>query len=507
MRLVEAAQAAGIALPLGASAISPITGFAIDHRKVAPGNVFGAFRGSVVDGEDFIPTAVASGAIAVVARPEARVSGAAHIADIMPRRAFARLAAQFYRPVPAMIVAVTGTNGKTSCVEMTRQLWRMAGIRAASIGTLGVTTPDESVSTGLTTPDIVTFLANMAGLAREGVTHVAYEASSHGLDQYRNEGLHVSAGAFTNLSRDHLDYHADMDAYFAAKMRLFDEVVVPNGVAVIWADDPWSDRAGEHARRRGLRLFMVGEKADGVGQGAGGVKAEGIRLLARTPGQLGQVLELEHDNVRRKINLPLIGAYQAANALVSAGLALVSGIAADRVFDAMARLQPVRGRLERAAINRAGAPVYVDYAHTPDALAAAIAALRPHVTGRLILVLGAGGDRDQGKRPEMGKVAARQADIAIVTDDNPRGEDPASIRAMVRAGADRGDIREIGDRRKAISQAIALAGAHDIVLIAGKGHEQGQIVGRGEAMRVLSFDDVTVAREAAAAPSSDGEPI
>ncbi len=485
MTLEEAARAAGITLPAGGSGSVPITGFAIDNRKVAPGNVFGAFSGSLVNGEDFIPAAVAAGAVAVVARLQATVAGAVHIADAHPRRAFARLAAQYYQPVPPVIVAVTGTNGKTSCVEMTRQLWRMAGMRAASIGTLGVTTPDESVSTGLTTPDIVTFLANMTGLAREGVSHVAYEASSHGLDQYRNEGLRVCAGAFTNLSRDHLDYHEDMEAYFAAKMRLFDEVIAPDGTAVIWADDPWSDRAREHARKRGLRLFTVGQNGDGV------------RLLAQVPGQLGQVLELEHEGARRKLNLPLIGAYQAANALVATGLALVSGVAADQVFDAMARLQPVRGRLERAAITRAGAPVYVDYAHTPDALAAAIAALRPHVAGKLVLVLGAGGDRDRGKRPEMGRVAAEQADIAIVTDDNPRGEDPAAIRAMVLAGVKAGDVREIGDRRRAIAEAIALAGRDDIVLIAGKGHEQGQIVGRGEAMRVLPFDDVSVAREVA----------
>ncbi len=462
-----------------------VTGFAIDHRKVAPGTVFGAFEGAVVNGEDFIPAAVSAGAIAVVARPEAQVGGAEHVADPLPRRAFARLAAQFFTPVPETIVAVTGTNGKTSTVEMARQLWHMAGERAASIGTLGVTTADESVSTGLTTPDIVTFLANMSGLAREGVTHVAYEASSHGLSQYRNEGLRVAAGAFTNLSRDHLDYHADMEDYFAAKMRLFDEVVADDGAAVIWADDTWSDRAKEHARQRGLRVLGVGEKGDLV------------RLLARVPGQLGQVLEIEHEGTRRKVNLPLIGAYQAANALVAAGLVLATGGDPARVFDAMARLQPVRGRLERAAITRAGAPVYVDYAHTADALAAAIAALRPHVTGRLIVVFGAGGDRDQGKRPEMGRVAAEQADVAIVTDDNPRGEDPAEIRRQILAGGS-GKLREVGDRRAAICAAIAEAGAHDIVLVAGKGHEQGQIVGAGEAMRVLPFDDVSVVRECAA---------
>jgi len=485
MNLGRLAEAAGLPASgaLGQWADDTVTGFAIDHRKIAPGTVFGAFRGAKFNGEDFIPAAVAAGAIAIVAAPDARVEGAAHIAAAEPRQAFARLAAQFFTPVPPVIVAVTGTNGKTSCVEMTRQLWRMAGQRAASIGTLGVTTPDESVSTGLTTPDIVTFLSNMTGLAREGVTHVAYEASSHGLAQFRNEGLQVAAGAFTNLSRDHLDYHSGMDDYFAAKMRLFDEVVTDGGVAVIWADDEWSERASEHARTRGLRLLTVGEQGTG------------IRLLARTPTRLGQELALSYEGSSFTVKLPLIGAYQAANALLSAALVLATGGDAQATFDALARLQPVRGRLERAAITAQGAPVYVDYAHTADALEAAIAALRPHVEGRLIVVFGAGGDRDQGKRPEMGRVAASQADLAIVTDDNPRGEDPAAIRAMVLAGA--AGAREIGDRREAIATAIAEAGAKDIVLIAGKGHEQGQIIGSGEEMRVLPFDDVSVARECA----------
>jgi UDP-N-acetylmuramoyl-L-alanyl-D-glutamate--2,6-diaminopimelate ligase len=474
----------------GAAADQTVTGFAIDHRKVAPGTVFGAFAGAQVNGEDFIPAAVSGGAIAVVARPEARVEGAVHIADAQPRRAFACLAAKFFTPVPDTVVAVTGTNGKTSTVEMTRQLWRMMGISAASIGTLGVTTPDESVSTGLTTPDIVTFLSNMTGLAREGVTHVAYEASSHGLSQFRNEGLRVAVGAFTNLSRDHLDYHADMDDYFSAKMRLFDEVVVRDGTAVIWhSGDEWSDRAVEHARERGLRVLSVGDQG------------EDIRLVHRTPGTLGQKLSIEHGGTTQSIKLPLIGAYQAANALMAAGLVIATGGDAAATFDGVARLQPVRGRLERAALNRAGAPIYVDYAHTPDALEAAVAALRPHVAnsprGRLIVVFGAGGDRDTGKRSEMGRVAAERADVVIVTDDNPRGEDPTVIRAGVLEGAL--GAREIGDRRAAIGVAVALAQAGDIVLIAGKGHEQGQIVGSGDNMRVLPFDDVTVAREAAAA--------
>lgn len=483
MKLGVLAEAAGLAL--GQPGEAEVTGFAIDNRKVAPGTVFGAFRGARVNGEDFIPAAIAAGAVAVVARPEARVEGAVHIAAAEPRQAFALLAAQFFTPTPATIVAVTGTNGKTSTVEMTRQIWRMGGERSASIGTLGVTTSDESISTGLTTPDIVTFLANVSGLAREGVTHLAFEASSHGLSQYRSEGVRVTAGAFTNLSRDHLDYHADMEDYFAAKMRLFDEVVEDGGAAVIWADDEWSDRAVDHAAKRGLRVFTVGEKG------------EAIRLISRTPSQLGQMLEIEFEGQVRKINLPLIGAYQTANALVSAGLAIASGSAPAQVFDALARLQPVRGRLERAAISRAGAPIYVDYAHTPDALEAAIAALRPHCTGRLIAVFGAGGDRDPGKRAPMGQVVASQADLGIVTDDNPRGEDPAVIRAMVLAGGPE-TLREVGDRRAAIAAAIAEAGPADIVLVAGKGHEQGQILGSGESTKVLPFDDVSVARECAA---------
>ncbi|MGB3738955.1 MAG: UDP-N-acetylmuramoyl-L-alanyl-D-glutamate--2,6-diaminopimelate ligase [Pontixanthobacter sp.] len=487
MRLMDLADAAALDRPSGADA--QVTGFAIDHRKVAPGTVFGAFAGGTVDGEDFIPAAIRAGAVAIVARPGAKVDGVAHFASLQPRRSFARLAAQFFAPFPKTIAAVTGTNGKTSTVEMLRQIWRMCGRSAASIGTLGVTTPDGSVATGLTTPDIVTFLSNMSGLAREGVTHVAYEASSHGLSQYRNEGLRVSVGGFTNFSRDHLDYHADMADYFAAKMRLFDAVVADDGCAVIWSDGgEWAERAIAHAERRGLRIFLVGEQTNH--------ESAGIRLTDNTPTRLGQELTLDHDGASHRIDLPLIGAYQSANALLAAGLALALGEKPASVFDAMGRLQPVRGRLERAVITKAGAPVYVDYAHTPDALSSAMAALRPHVTGRLITVLGAGGDRDVGKREAMGSAAHDASDAVIVTDDNPRGEDAAAIRRAVLHGAPR--AREIGNRREAITAAIRDAGANDIVLIAGKGHEQGQIIGSGDTMRILPFDDVEVAREAAA---------
>jgi UDP-N-acetylmuramoyl-L-alanyl-D-glutamate--2,6-diaminopimelate ligase len=457
-----------------------VSGFALDHRQVAPGNVFGAFKGARFNGEEFIPEAVARGAVAVVAGKGATADGAALIAAEEPRKTFAEIAARFYAPYPDTIVAVTGTNGKTSTVEMTRQLWRMAGHRSASIGTLGVTTADEQVKTGLTSPDIVTFLSNMAGMRRLGVTHVAYEASSHGLDQYRAEGVPVRAAAFTNLSRDHLDYHSDMDSYLAAKMRLFDEVVASDGTAVVWSDDPQSDGVVRRAKARGLQLITVGE---------GG---HTIQLASRRTTALGQELLLRHDGREHKLTLPLIGSYQVANVLVSAGLVLATGGDWAATLLGMGRVSPVRGRLERAVISRAGAPVYVDYAHTPDAVEAAIAALRPHVEGRLITVLGAGGDRDQGKRSAMGDVAARLSDVVIVTDDNPRSEDPAAIRRAVLDGAP--DATEIGDRREAIAAAVAMAASGDIVLIAGKGHEQGQIVGD----RVLDFDDVTVARECAA---------
>ena len=463
---------------------SEVTGFALDHRKVTRGNVFGAFKGAAVNGEDFIAAAVERGAVAVVASPEAEVPQVPHLADQQPRRLFAQMAAKFFAPYPETVVAVTGTNGKTSTVEMTRQMWRMAGHRSASIGTLGVTTSDDQVKTGLTTPDIVTFLSNVTGLKRMGITHLAYEASSHGLDQYRAEAVPLAAVAFTNFSRDHLDYHADMDSYFEAKMRLFEEVAEPGAAAVIWTDDPKSDAVAERAHKRGLKLLTVGRKG------------ETIRLIEQTPTSLGQALVLEHEGKNYRLALPLIGAYQAANVMVAAALILATGGEWATTFSAMARVAPVRGRLERAVISRAGAPVYVDYAHTPDALEAAIAALRPHVEGRLITVFGAGGDRDQGKRKPMGEVASRLSDVVIVTDDNPRGEDPARIRSAILEGAP--GATEVAGRKEAIAQAIAMAADGDIILLAGKGHETGQIIGAGKDQRVLPFDDALVARECAA---------
>ncbi|MEO6224780.1 MAG: UDP-N-acetylmuramoyl-L-alanyl-D-glutamate--2,6-diaminopimelate ligase [Sphingomicrobium sp.] len=468
----------------GSDSDCEVTGFAIDHRKVAPGSIFGAFRGALFSGEDFISQAIERGAIAVVARPEARVAKVLLLGDAEPRRLFAALAAKFYGPYPETVVAVTGTNGKTSTVEMTRQIWRMSGHRSASIGTLGVTTSDDQVKTGLTTPDIVTFLSNMAGLKRMGMTHVAYEASSHGLDQHRAEGIPLAAAAFTNFSRDHLDYHQSMDAYFEAKMRLFDDLLPVGSPAVVWTDDAKSAEVIERLKQRGNPVLTVGREG------------ETIRLVEQTPSALGQTLMLEHVGKPYRLALPLIGAYQAANVLTAAGLVLATGGSWATTFSAMQRVAPVSGRLERAVISRAGVPVYVDYAHTPDALEAAIAALRPHVAadkgGRLITLFGAGGDRDSGKRPQMGAVAARLSDVVIVTDDNPRSEDPAIIRAEIMAAAPA--ATEVAGRREAIVQAIAMARAGDIILLAGKGHETGQIIGD----RVLPFDDALVARECAA---------
>jgi UDP-N-acetylmuramoyl-L-alanyl-D-glutamate--2,6-diaminopimelate ligase len=477
MRLGDLLDSESVSAGLAAG----VTGFAIDHRKVAPGTVFGAFQGTRVNGEDFIPAAIEAGAIAVVARPGVRVDGAEYIADVEPRRRFAQLAAKFFGPFPGTTVAVTGTNGKTSTVELTRQLWRISGFHAASIGTLGVTTADDRVTTGLTTPDVVTFLSNMAGLQREGVTHAAFEASSHGLAQYRTEGLPVSAAAFTNLSRDHLDYHGTMAAYLAAKLRLFSEVVDADGSAVVWVDDPASREVLDAARQRGLKTVTVGSRGDD------------LKLVARTPTPLGQSLEVEANGKAHTVMLPLIGAYQAANALCAAGLVIATGGDVATTLQNLARVLPVRGRLERAGLTKAGAAIYVDYAHTPDGLRAAIEALRPHTGDRLHVVFGAGGDRDAGKRPEMGAIAVQLAERVYVTDDNPRTEDAAAIRAAIMEGAP-GAV-EIGGRREAIRAAIEAAGPHDVVLIAGKGHEQGQIVGT----QVLPFDDVTVAREEAAA--------
>lgn len=464
-----------------------VTGFAIDHRKLRPGHVFGAFQGAQFDAEKVIPDAIRAGAIAVVARPQAVVSGAVHLADDQPRRLFAQLAAEYYAPYPATVAAITGTNGKTSTADLLRQFWTMDGKASAAIGTLGVTgVPASQIAghSGLTTPDILTFLQTASALQQHGISHLAFEASSHGLSQYRSEGLPVAAAAFTNLTRDHLDYHRTMADYFAAKQRLFSEVVAADGTAIVWLDDKadgaqWNRRMMDVAGARGLRLLTVGPDGDD------------IRLLQQVPTENGQRLQLNLFGSAVEMALPLIGGYQAANALLAMALAVATGSDARQLLAYAGQLTGVPGRLEQAAITPDGAPVYVDYAHTADALQAALCALRPHAQGRLLLVFGCGGDRDPGKRPQMGAVAARLADRIFITDDNPRSEDPALIRTAILAVAP--DAVEIADRGTAIAAAMAEARAGDIVLLAGKGHEQGQIVGND----VLPFDDRDVARRIA----------
>lgn len=470
---------------LPASIAGRVRGFAIDHRKVQPGDVFGAFQGARFDGESVIAAAVDRGAIAVVARPQARVQGAVHLADAQPRRLFAALAGAALGPYPQMTVAVTGTNGKTSTVDLARQLWQQQGLAAASMGTLGVIAGGQAqaqATGGLTTPDILTFLQTAARLRAAGVTRLAYEASSHGLSQYRCEGLPVMAAAFTNLTRDHLDYHHSMDAYFAAKARLFADVVAADATAVVWMDVAadgagFNQRMAQLARDRGVRLWTVGP--DGAD----------IRIQRQVPTAHGQTLALDMFGTRTTLELPLIGAYQAANALLAAALVVATGADAGATLAGLAQVAGVPGRLQRAAVTPAGAPVYVDYAHTPDALRAVLTALRPHTAGRLLLLFGCGGDRDHGKRPQMGRVASELADQLVVTDDNPRSEDPAAIRAAILAAAP--GAREIAGRRAAIAAILEAARAGDVVLLAGKGHEQGQIVGA----QVLPFDDVQVAQE------------
>ncbi len=479
MLLADLCRAAGLPPP---AANPSITGVAIDHRRVGAGGLFGAFPGAEVNGEDFIAAAIAAGASAVVARPGASVAAAAvHIADPQPRRAFAALAGQFIAPLPAMCAAVTGTNGKTSVADLARQLWQAAGHDAAALGTLGVTTARGRSGGALTTPDIVTFLQTLAGLAANGISHAVFEASSHGLDQYRTDGARVEAAAFTNLSHDHLDYHGTMDAYFAAKLRLFTDILVPGGTAVLWADDPRSADVAAAARAAGRRVLSVGRSgAD-------------LRLIAQQPLPTGQRLTIGTGASEPMIvDLPLTGGYQGANALVAAGLVVASGGDMAATLANLAVLRPVPGRLEAAGVSAAGAPVYVDYAHTPAAITAALAALRPHAAGRLIAVIGAGGDRDAAKRPAMGSAAAAGAEMVVVTDDNPRGEDPAAIRAAVLAGAPGGV--DVADRRAAIAAAIAAARAGDIVCVMGKGHESGQMFGRGPDARTVPFDDVAAVR-------------
>jgi UDP-N-acetylmuramoyl-L-alanyl-D-glutamate--2,6-diaminopimelate ligase len=447
-------------------------GITMDSRAVTRGDVFVAMAGSKADGSAFAAQAAAAGAAAIVGErmPPALPQGAVFVQVANARRALALAAARFYRRQPATIAAVTGTSGKTSVAAFTRQIWDALGHAAASIGTIGVVTPQREVYGSLTTPDPVALHRTLAELAGEGVTHLAIEASSHGLDQHRLDGVRVAAGAFTNLSRDHLDYHPTVEHYLKAKLRLFEALVVDGGTAVIDVDHEHAHAVLAVAQARGLRLITVGRNGGG------------IRLREAAIDGFAQSLTVEHAGRSYSIKLPLVGAFQVENALVAAGLAIATGGEPAAVFAALASLKGAKGRLDLVG-ERNGAPIFVDYAHKPDALAKALEALRPYVRRRLVVVFGAGGDRDAGKRPLMGEIAAKAADRVLVTDDNPRSENPAAIRAAILKAAP--GASEIGDRREAIRNAIASLQAGDVLLIAGKGHESGQIIGD----RTLPFSD------------------
>jgi UDP-N-acetylmuramoyl-L-alanyl-D-glutamate--2,6-diaminopimelate ligase len=450
-----------------------VKGISADSRTTKPSDLFVAVAGGKDDGLRFVGQALASGAMAVMAERVPAMplpEGVAFIKVGNARRALSLAAAKFFSRQPEVIAAVTGTSGKTSVAAFTRQIWAALGEKSASIGTVGLVSPTREVYGSLTTPDPVALHRSLAELAGEGVTHLAIEASSHGLDQHRLDGVRVAAGGFTNLSRDHLDYHPTLEAYLAAKLRLFTDLIGPRGAAVIAADHEHADAVVAAAKRRGLRLLTVGRRG------------EGIRLIETAIDGFAQVLKLNYAGTEYMVRLPLPGAFQVENALVAAGLAIATGSEPAAVFAALARLEGAKGRLELVGESN-GAPIFVDYAHKPDALAKALEALRPYVTGRLIVVFGCGGDRDAGKRPMMGAIAAQMADRVVVTDDNPRSEDPAAIRSAI-LEASPGAI-EIGDRREAIRRSIGELRRGDVLLIAGKGHETGQIVGK----QVLPFSD------------------
>ncbi len=448
-----------------------VAGVAVDSRAVKSGDVFFALAGVRTDGARFIDQAIASGAVAVVGDriPEGdrRVP---FIAVPNPRRALALAAAKFYARQPATIAAVTGTSGKTSVAVFTRQIWQRLGYASASIGTIGLVSPKRTVYGSLTTPDPIALHRSLDELAGEGVTHLALEASSHGLDQHRLDGVRVGAGAFTNLSRDHMDYHPTVEHYLAAKLRLFTDLVVDGGAAVISADHEHSQALIDAARTRKLRILTVGRNG------------EGIKLTDASVDGFAQKLTLEYGGKTYQVRLPLVGEFQIENALAAAGLVLATGGDAEHTFASLEKLEGAPGRLELVG-ERNGAPVFVDYAHKPDALAKALEALRPYIKRKLVVVFGAGGDRDAGKRPLMGAIAAENADTVIVTDDNPRSENPALIRAAIMAAAK--GAKDIGDRAEAIRVAVAGLQKGDALLIAGKGHETGQIVGD----KVLPFSD------------------
>lgn len=474
-----------------------ITGLSVDSREVKEGHLFAALPGTRVHGGEFIQYALRMKAGAILTDRE----GAAIASDVLegsdvpvviaedPREALAFTAALWFEDQPEVQVAVTGTNGKTSVASFTRQLWTEMGAEAVSIGTTGIegayTAPLQH-----TTPEPITLHRALAKIAEAGITHAAMEASSHGLAQKRIDGVRLRAAAFTNLSQDHLDYHADFEEYFGAKAGLFARVLPEDGTAVINIDDRWGPRMAEIAEDRGQDVLTVGRSSQAH-----------LQILGQRYDATGQELRFEWAGRIQQVRMGLIGGFQAENALIAAGLCIGTGADPQEVFDTMPMLQTVRGRMQFAARRDNGAAVFVDYAHTPDALSTALRAVRPHVLGRLIVVFGAGGDRDRGKRPLMGKAAVEHADVVFVTDDNPRSEDPDLIRnEIIRGITARGDVTEVGDRAEAILRAVDALGPGDTLLIAGKGHETGQIIGDA----VLPFDDVEQASVAVAALDGKG---
>lgn len=467
--------------------VKSLKGLTLDSRQVQEGYLFGAFVGAKMDGRDYIEAAIRNGAVAVLAPSGTVLPGLGLEKDVQlitddhPRRLFAQMAAEFYGQQPDTIVAVTGTNGKTSCVHFVKQLWKALGYKAASIGTLGVRGPGMVRSGSMTTPDPVSLQAELADMAAVGITHLAMEASSHGLDQYRLDGVRVSAAAFTNLSRDHLDYHVDMERYFKAKARLFSELVIDDGTAVLNADIEAFGALEDIAKGRGLKLIRFG------------VKGVELKLLETAPHTHGQHVVFEAFGERVELDLPLVGDFQVMNVLCSLGLVLAGTHKwDDRLRAALEDLHGAPGRLELVKGHPSGAAVYVDYAHTPDALRTVLEALRPHTPGKLSVVFGCGGDRDRGKRPMMGEIAVKLADEVIVTDDNPRNEKASLIREDVLKGAV--GARDVAGRAEAINEGIQVLGEGDVLVIAGKGHEQGQVF----ADYTAAFDDVEEAEKAIA---------
>lgn len=461
----------------GATGDVEIGGISADSRKVGRGMLFAALPGTKADGARFIADAAKRGAVAAVAGQTADAPVPV-LTVSNPRRFLALAAARFYGAQPATMVAVTGTAGKTSVASFTRQIWAHAGHPAAQIGTTGVVSPTRHDYGSLTTPDPVGLHALLAELAAEGVTHAAMEASSHGLDQCRLDGVRLAAAGFTNLGRDHMDYHPTIESYMAAKMRLFDTLLPKGSPAVIFADDEWSAEAIRVAGKSQLQVLTVGRKGDYLAL----KRVEHFRHK--------QTAEIHFGDEIFEVDIPLAGDFQVANALVAAGLAISTGTPAAVAMAALEKLQGASGRLELVGQTREGALAYVDYAHKPDALENVLSSVRPFTTGRVVVVFGCGGDRDKGKRPIMGEIATRLADVVVVTDDNPRSEVPEVIRSEIMAAAP--GATEIGDRTAAIRHAVSLLRAGDTLIVAGKGHEEGQTIGD----RVLPFSDHLELRKA-----------